>query len=330
MASKRWIWSQYDRHVMADTVASSEDPADAAIVRVHGTDKALAITTDCTPRYCAADPVEGGRQAVAEAWRNLTAVGAEPIAITDCLNFGNPERPEVMGQFVGCIDGMAEACAALAFPVVSGNVSLYNETEGRAIPPTPAVGAVGLIEDVRARAGFGTMREGDVLVLVGETRGELGAGLFMRHVENSEDGAPPHVDLAAEKRNGDFVRAEIRAGRARTVHDLSDGGLACAIAETAMASGVGAKLAHDGDVPLTAWLFGEDQARYLIAAEPKTAEAIVANAKAAGVSATVVGLAGGAEITVNGGHAVMVERLRQASEGWMPALMADIDDERAA
>ncbi|PWE17522.1 phosphoribosylformylglycinamidine synthase subunit PurL [Marinicauda salina] len=330
MASKRWIWSQYDRHVMADTVASSEDPADAAIVRVHGTDKALAITTDCTPRYCAADPVEGGRQAVAEAWRNLTAVGAEPIAITDCLNFGNPERPEVMGQFVGCIDGMAEACAALSFPVVSGNVSLYNETEGRAIPPTPAVGAVGLIEDVRARAGFGTMREGDVLVLVGETRGELGAGLFMRHVENSEDGAPPHVDLAAEKRNGDFVRTEIRAGRARTVHDLSDGGLACAVAEIAMASDVGAKLAHDGEIPLTAWLFGEDQARYLIAAEPKTAEAIVANAKTAGVSATVVGLAGGAEITVNGGHAVMVERLRQASEGWMPALMADIDDERAA
>ncbi len=322
MASKRWIWSQYDRHVMADTAASSEDPADAAIVRVHGTNKALAITTDCTPRYCAADPFEGGKQAVAEVWRNLTAVGADPIAITDCLNFGNPERPEIMGQFVGCVEGMAEACRVLAFPVVSGNVSLYNETDGKAIPPTPAVGGVGLLPDVTVRAGFGGMKDGDVVLLVGDTHGALGASLYMRHIEEREDGAPPRVDLAAEKRHGDFVRTEIRAGRAKVVHDISDGGLACAAAEMAMASGVGIKLAYNGHLPAFAWMFGEDQARYLIAADAATAETIRANAITAGVPVSVVGLAGGRHVSINGTHSIDLIALKQAHENWMPRLMA--------
>ncbi|MBV5259105.1 phosphoribosylformylglycinamidine synthase subunit PurL [Synechococcus moorigangaii CMS01] len=321
MASKRWIWGQYDRHVMADTIASSEDPADAAIVRVHGTNKALAITTDCTPRYCYADPFEGGKQAVAETWRNLTAVGADPIAITDCLNFGNPERPEIMGQFVGCVEGMAEACRALSFPVVSGNVSLYNETDGKAIPPTPAVGGVGLLPELSKRAGFGGMKEGDVVLLVGETRGELGASLYMRHVEEKEDGAPPHVDLAAEKRNGDFVRGEIRVGRARVVHDISDGGLACAVADMAMASGIGVKLAYNGSLPAYAWMFGEDQARYLIAADAATAETIRQNAITANIPVSVAGIAGGRAISINGGHALDLIRLKQAHENWLPALM---------
>ena len=322
MASRKWIWSQYDRHVMADTVAASDDPCDAAIVRIHGKTKALAITTDVTPRYCLADPFEGGKQAVAETWRNLTAAGADPIAITDCLNFGNPERPEIMGQFIGCVDGMAEACRALDFPVVSGNVSLYNETDGRAIPPTPAVGGVGLIPDVSRRGGYGGLSEGDVVMLVGETRGELGASLYLRVVESREDGRPPRVDLAAEKRNGDFVRAEIRAGRARVVHDLSDCGLGGAVAEVAMASGVGIRLAYKGELPLFAWLFGEDQARYLVAAPAADAEALLANARAAGVPVSVIGLAGGDEVSVNGGHAVSVAALTRAHEDWMPAMMA--------
>ncbi|MCC5996190.1 MAG: phosphoribosylformylglycinamidine synthase subunit PurL [Oceanicaulis sp.] len=322
MASKRWIWSQYDRHVMADTAASSEDPADAAIVRVHGSNKALAISTDCTPRYCSADPFEGGKQAVAEVWRNLTAVGADPIAITDCLNFGNPERPEIMGQFVGCVEGMAEACRVLAFPVVSGNVSLYNETDGKAIPPTPAVGGVGLLPDVNVRAGFGAMKDGDVVLLVGDAHGALGASLYLRHIEEREDGAPPRVDLAAEKRHGDFVRAEIRAGRAKVVHDISDGGLACAAAEIAMASGVGIKLAYNGALPVFAWMFGEDQARYLIAADAATAETIRANAMTAGVPVSVVGLAGGRHVSINGTHSIDLIALKQAHENWMPRLMA--------
>ncbi|HZC17957.1 MAG TPA: phosphoribosylformylglycinamidine synthase subunit PurL, partial [Caulobacteraceae bacterium] len=196
MASKRWLWEQYDRHVMADTLAESGTPSDAGIVRVHGSKKALAMTSDCTPRYVRANPFEGGKQAVAEAWRNLTAVGADPIAITDNLNFGNPERPDIMGQIVRAIDGMAEACRALDFPVVSGNVSLYNETNGAGIPPTPAVGGVGLLPDYARRAGFGGLKAGDVLVMIGETHGEMGSSLYLREILGREEGAPPPVDLA--------------------------------------------------------------------------------------------------------------------------------------
>ena len=325
MASKAWIWKQYDRHVMADTAASSEDPSDAAIVRVHGTNKALAITTDCTPRYCFADPYEGGKQAVAEAWRNLTATGADPIAITDCLNFGNPEREEIMGQFVGCVEGMAEACRALDFPVVSGNVSLYNETNGVAIPPTPAVGGVGLIPDMDQRAGFGGLTEGDILLVVGETTGMMGASVYLKVIEDREDGGAPLVDLAVEKANGDFVRGQIRAGRLTACHDISDGGLACAAADMALASDCGIKLAHEGKTPpMHGFLFGEDQARYLIAAKKEDAIAILQDAKADEIPVQVVGLAGGTAITVNGAHPLELDRLRTAWEGWMPGLMDNL------
>ena len=201
MASKRWLWEQYDRHVMADTVADSSTGCDAGIVRVHGTKKALAMTSDCTPRYVQADPYEGGKQAVAEAWRNLTAAGADPIAVTDNLNFGNPERPEIMGQIVCAIEGMAEACKALDFPVVSGNVSLYNETNGAAIPPTPTIGAVGLIPDYDLRMGYaGDEERRRCSVLIGETHGELGASLYLRELFGQETGAPPPVDLRAERK----------------------------------------------------------------------------------------------------------------------------------
>jgi len=323
LASKAWIWRQYDRHVMADTVAASDDPCDAALVRVHQTNKALALTTDVTPRYCFADPVEGGKQAVAEAWRNLTASGADPIAITDCLNFGNPERPDIMGQFVGCIEGMAQACRALDFPVVSGNVSLYNETDGRAIPPTPAVGAVGLLPDLNRRAGFGCLSAGDVLVLVGETRGHLGASLYLREIAGSEAGAPPPVDLGAERRNGDFIRSEIREHGLGVVHDLSDGGLGAAAAEMAMASGIGVRLTHEGHAPLHAWLFGEDQARYLVGMAEAAAEAFITRASKAGVSVQLIGQAGGDAVTVNGAHAAPLDAIRAAHEGFLPELMAD-------
>ena len=325
MASKAWIWKQYDRHVMADTAASSEDPSDAAIVRVHGTNKALAITTDCTPRYCFADPYEGGKQAVAEAWRNLTATGADPIAITDCLNFGNPEREEIMGQFVGCVEGMAEACRALDFPVVSGNVSLYNETNGVAIPPTPAVGGVGLIPDMDQRAGFGGLTEGDILLVVGETTGMMGASVYLKVIEDREDGGAPLVDLAVDKAHGDFVRGQIRAGRLTACHDISDGGLACAAADMALASDCGIKLAHEGKTPpMHGFLFGEDQARYLIAAKKEDAIAILQDAKADEIPVQVVGLAGGTAITVNGAHPLELDRLRTAWEGWMPGLMDNL------
>ncbi|THD61505.1 phosphoribosylformylglycinamidine synthase subunit PurL [Phenylobacterium sp.] len=319
MASKRWLWEQYDRHVMADTLEDSATGADAGIVRVHGTKKALAVTSDVTPRYVQADPYEGGKQAVAEAWRNLTAVGADPIAITDNLNFGNPERPEIMGQIVRAIEGMAEACRALDFPVVSGNVSLYNETNGAAIPPTPTVGAVGLIADYARRADFGSLTGGETLILVGETRGHLGASMYLRELLDREDGAPPPVDLAVERRNGDFVRNLILSGQASVVHDLSDGGLIAAAAEMALASRVGVQLMNREDIPAQAWLFGEDQGRYLLAVHG--ADAALAAAEASGVPARVVGEAGGDVIAVPGLFSLALERLRTAHEGWLPGFM---------
>jgi phosphoribosylformylglycinamidine synthase II len=318
MASKRWIWEQYDRHVMADTLEDSATGADAGIVRVHGSRKALAVTSDVTPRYVLADPYEGGKQAVAEAWRNLVAVGAEPIAITDNLNFGNPERPEIMGQIVRATDGMAEACRALDFPVVSGNVSLYNETNGAAIPPTPTVGGVGLIADYARRADFSSLRAGMSLVLIGETRGELGASMYLREVLGREDGAPPPVDLAAERRHGDLVRKLIEDGAVGVCHDLSDGGLAAAAAEMALASGVGATLDLIGDEP-HAELFGEDQARYLLAVAD--AAPVLAAAKAAGAPARVVGQALGEAISARGLFDLPLAKLRQAHEAWMPTYM---------
>ena len=321
MASKRWLWEQYDRHVMADTLEDSATGADAGIVRVHGTKKALAMTSDVTPRYVQADPYEGGKQAVAEAWRNLTAVGAEPIAITDNLNFGNPERPEIMGQIVRAIEGMAEACRALDFPVVSGNVSLYNETNGSAIPPTPTVGAVGLIADYAHRADFASMKSGDALILIGETVGELGASMYLREVLGREDGAPPPVDLAVERRHGDFVRNLIQSGQVSAAHDLSDGGLIAALAEMALASQVGAQLLADADAPDHAWLFGEDQARYLVAT--RGADALLAAAEASGVPARIVGEAGGDVLARPGLFSLPLAKLRAAHEGWMPSFMGD-------
>jgi phosphoribosylformylglycinamidine synthase II len=320
-ASKRWLWEQYDRHVMADTLHDSSTGADAGIVRVHGTKKALAVTSDCTPRYVQADPYEGGKQAVAEAWRNLTAVGADPIAITDNLNFGNPERPEIMGQIVRAIDGMAEACRALDFPVVSGNVSLYNETNGAAIPPTPTVGAVGLLSDASKRCGYGGMKPGDVVALIGDTKGELGSSLYLREILGREDGAPPQVDLAAEKRNGDLVRGLIREGRVHAVHDLSDGGLLVAAAEMALASRVGLFIDDLPEGAAQAVLLGEDQARYLIALPQEVLDMLDEAAVDAGVRYHVLGRAGGCEVAVKDLFAIDLEDLRTAHEGWMPAYM---------
>ena len=324
-ASKRWLWEQYDRHVMADTLHDSATGADAGIVRVHGTKKALAVTSDCTPRYVQADPYEGGKQAVAEAWRNLTAVGADPIAITDNLNFGNPERPEIMGQIVRAIDGMAEACRALDFPVVSGNVSLYNETNGSAIPPTPTVGAVGLLPDYAKHIGYGGAKSGDVLALIGATVGELGASLYLREILGREDSAPPPVDLAVEKGNGDLVRGLIREGMLSAVHDLSDGGLLVAAAEMALSSGVGLHLTPQGDAPMLALMFGEDQGRYLLSLPPDRLDMLDAKAAAAGVFYEVVGQVGGCELAFSDSDgpftAIDLDDLRTAHEGWMPAYM---------
>ena len=321
LSAKRWVWEQYDHTVMADTVQAPG--GDAAVVRVHGTDKGLALTTDCTPRYCAADPVQGGRQAVAEAWRNLTAVGARPLAITDCLNFGSPERPEIMGQFVGAIAGMAQACRALDFPVVSGNVSFYNETSGRAVQPTPTVGGVGLIEELRQMTRLALGEEGLELILIGAGRGHLGASLYLRELHGVEAGPPPPVALDEERRHGDLVRALIRRGQVRACHDVGDGGLLVAVAEMALAGGIGATLAAPASAaaPHAIW-FGEDQGRYVLAVEPHAAEAVLAASGEAGVAACRLGTSGGNHLTLEGGDTISLTGLRQAHEGWLPAYMA--------
>ena len=322
IASKRWIWEQYDRHVMSDTVDSSQSGGDAAIVRIHGTNKAVAITTDCTPRYVEADPYEGGKQCVAETWRNLTCVGADPIAITDCLNFGNPERPEIMGQFVGAIEGMNEACHAFDYPVVSGNVSLYNETNGQAIPPTPAVGGVGLIPDLHKFATLKGAQTGDTLILIGDTTGWLGASIYLAEILSREDGAPPPVDLSVEKLNGDYVRKLIRNRRVNAVHDLSDGGLAVAACEMAFGSGVGMALSAPPSGKRHGWLFGEDQARYLLAVEKNSVNPVISTAKAKGISATIVGTVGGNRIQAADAFDVSLDKLLAANEAWLPNLMS--------
>ena len=321
IASKRWVWEQYDRHVMADTVDSSQSGGDAAIVRIHGSNKAIAITTDCTPRYVEADPFEGGKQAVAETWRNLTCVGADPIAITNCLNFGNPERPEIMGQFVGALEGMNAACKALDYPVVSGNVSLYNETNGQAIPPTPAIGGVGLIPKLNYFATIQGAKVGDTLILIGDTLGWLGASLYLSIIRSNDGGAPPPTDLEAEKRNGNYIRKLIRNRRVHAVHDCSDGGLAIAACEMAFASNIGLQLSGAIDLPTHAWLFGEDQGRYLIAVEQHSVNPILSTAESIGVSAQIVGKVGGDHIIADKAFNFALSDLRSHYENWLPNLM---------
>jgi phosphoribosylformylglycinamidine synthase len=318
LCSRRWIWDQYDSLVNGQTV-QRPGGADAAVVRIEDHDRALAMTTDCTPRYCLADPEEGGKQAVAEAWRNITAVGALPLAITDNMNFGNPEKPEIMGQFASAVRGMAAACIALDFPVVSGNVSLYNETEGRAILPTPAIGGVGVLEKAAQAVGLAMPTKGD-LVLLGDTQGWLGQSLWLREIAGREEGAPPPVDLVAERRNGDFVRGRILAGEVLASHDCADGGLLVALAEMAMGSGIGARLspAPEG-IPAHGFWFGEDQARYVLAVADGAA--LIAKAKAAGVQARLIGTAGGGDLVLPDGTAISVSKLVAAHEATLPALM---------
>ncbi|NOD63444.1 MULTISPECIES: phosphoribosylformylglycinamidine synthase subunit PurL [unclassified Ruegeria] len=297
-AGKQWVYEQYDTMVMAD---SARTPGlGAGMVRVHGTDKVLAFTSDVTPRYVRANPVEGGKQAVAEAYRNLTAVGAKPLATTDNLNFGNPEKPEIMGQFVGAIQGIGAAVGALDMPIVSGNVSLYNETDGQAILPTPTIGAVGLLSHSDEIIG-NEVREGHVALIIGETKGHLGQSALLAEVFNREDGDAPHVDLDAEKRNGDFIRANREMVKACT--DLGDGGLALAAFELAEAAGVGVHL----DEAPTEFLFGEDQARYLVACNFDQAEALMIAAGQAGVPLVSVGRFTGDSVKVGGSEAPLAE-----------------------
>jgi phosphoribosylformylglycinamidine synthase len=316
MCSRRWVWEQYDHLIQSNT--AQIPGGDAGVVRIRG-NKAIAVATDVTPRYVEADPFEGGKQAVAECWRNLTAVGSLPIAITDNLNFGNPERPEIMGQFVKAIEGISAACRALDFPVVSGNVSLYNETNGQGILPTPAIGGIGLLEDLTKMATLAFKSASDDILLIGGHGTHLGQSIYLREVLGREEGAPPPVDLAIEKRNGDFVRNLINTSQVSAVHDVSDGGLGLAVIEMSLASGLGASLQ-----PLThEQLFGEDQARYVVTCAPSATAAITAAAGKAGIAVDRIGhVTADATLNIAGGPSISLDQLRSAHEGWFPAYMS--------
>ncbi len=313
-ASKRWIWEQYDHLIGGNTIR--RPGGDAAVVRLDDGPKGLAITTDCNPHYCLADPVLGGMQAVAECYRNLSAVGAEPLALTDNLNFGNPERPEIMGQIVGCLQGIGQAALVLGTPIVSGNVSLYNETSGQAILPTPVVGAVGLLPDVAVAGTSALSAPGLTLMLVGKTSGWLGASAYARTILGTEDGAPPPVDPQVELRHGTFVRSLVRDQLIAAAHDLAEGGLLVALAEMCLAGGMGASIALP-DGPAHAIAFGEDQGRYLIA----TAAPDAVIARCNGVPLVRLGTSGGDALTVTGHGSTSVAALRAAHDGWLPAFM---------
>ena len=328
LCSRRWIWEQYDHTVMGDTVI--EPGGDAALVRVHGTNRGLAISTDVTPRYVKADPRMGGKQAVAETFRNICATGAAPLAITNCLNFGNPERPEIMGQFVGAVEGIAEASEVLGYPVVSGNVSLYNETNGQAIPPTPAIGGVGVIEDATKAVRVGGAEMGEELIAVGVTRGHLGQSIYLRDLFGIVDGAPPPVDLEAERRNGELVRKLIDEGLITACHDVSDGGLLVAAAEMALAAGRGVNLHTPVKQRQAAFWFGEDQGRYLVAATPSAADTLLLKAAMAGVQASRLGRFGGPDIILDDKDAVSLLDLSDIFEFRLKDYMnAEIEKESA-
>lgn len=323
LASRRWIYEQYDCDVMADTLIGPG--GDAALVRVHGTDKALAVTTDCTPRYVDADPFEGGTQAVAEAWRNICATGAIPLAVTNNLNFGNPEKQDIMAQIVGSVNGMGKACKVLNTPVVSGNVSLYNETDGEAIQPCPVIGMVGLIDNWKQAVGAGFTAPDKAIFVIGQTAemtdGWLGNSVFARVIAEREGGAPPPVDLDKEKAHGQFVQAQITAGQITTCHDIGDGGLLVAVAEMALSGAVGAALSHpDGDTVL-AWAFGEDQARYIVQVDD--AEAFAALLAEQGIDGCQIGTTSAHQtLTVGQNVTISIEELRTRHEGKLPQMMA--------
>ena len=313
LCSRKWIWEQYDHMVMADTIV--RPGSDAAVVRVHGTNKAIAMTTDCSPTYCKHNSFEGGKHAVVETWRNLVASGALPIAITDCMNFGNPEKPEIMGEFVECIRGMTEACNSLNYPVISGNVSFYNETNGEGIYPTPSIGGVGLIKDLNNTTTIALKEEGNFICVIGETNNHLGNSQFMSIVKGKENGSTPTVNLQEELKNGRFILNLINQKFIKSVHDIGEGGLLVAVAEMCIAGNLGVNLGLKAEFP-HGYYFGEDQARYLIEISKDHFDKIKTLALEQNVFIDEIGMVQGNSLKINNLGTVSINDLNENHKMW--------------
>ncbi|MBL6782302.1 MAG: phosphoribosylformylglycinamidine synthase subunit PurL [Alphaproteobacteria bacterium] len=327
LASRRWVYEQYDRHVMADTVI--ESGGDAALVRVHGTNRGLAVTTDCTQRYVLADPYQGAMQAVAEAYRNITATGAKPLATTNNLNFGNPEKSAIMGQIVGSIKGMGAACSALNVPVVSGNVSLYNETDGQAIAPAPVIGMIGVIPNIKDAITIALKQAGETLYIIGQSQdaadGWLSNSVYAHVIAyNDTASAPPPVDLGSEQKHGEYIRHLITHHLVSAVHDIGDGGALSALVEMAMAGNIGVNLTLEADQMTHGWAFGEDQGRYLVASTDPTA--LEAAAARYDVNIQKIAMTSDdRQLKLGSNDIISIEELNSVYENWLPELMGSKD-----
>ena len=314
-SKKSWVWEQYDHMVMTDTI--QKPGGDSAVVRYHGKNKGIAATVDCVPRYCKAHPKSGAMQAVCETWRNLISVGAQPIAITNCLNFGNPEKKEIMGQFVESINGMKEACETLDYPVISGNVSLYNETNGIAIYPTPTIGGVGLLKNINNMMTFNFKNTENIIAIIGQTSGHLSQSALIYDIIGDKKGPPPQINLKEEKKNGLFVSEIIKRKLVNAVHDVSHGGIIVTIAEMCMASNIGAKITVSGsNTDKIKYLFSEDQARYLIEINKKNLDKIKNIAKTKNVIFNIIGKTQSEIFEVENDFKISIKELRKKNESW--------------
>ncbi len=311
LSSRKWIWEQYDHMVMADTVV--RPGSDAAVVRVHGTNKGLAMSTDCSPVYCKHNPYEGGKHAVVETWRNIIASGALPIAITDCMNFGNPEKPEIMGQFVECIRGMGDACLKLNYPVVSGNVSLYNETNGEGIYPTPAIGGVGLIKDLSNVKTLSLKEDGNFLCVVGKTANHLGSSKYISIIQSKEEGGTPEINLDTELKNGNFVMDAINQKLIASAHDVGEGGILIAISEMCISGNLGITIEIETDFP-HGYFFAEDQSRYLLEVKPNNYDECKKLANSNNVHFEKIGIVGGDKISIKNIGEQQISTLKSSFE----------------
>jgi len=319
LCSRKWVWEQYDHMVMTDTILIPG--GDSAIIRVHGTNKGLSITSDSTPRYCLSDPIEGGKQAVAEAWRNLIAVGSRPIAITDCMNFGNPEKEEIMGQFAGVVKGMIMSCNELDFPVVSGNVSLYNETNGKGINPTPVIGGVGVINNLDIFADHNFKRKDDIIIIIGKTDGHLSQSIYATELLNINTGLPPKVNLAEEKKNGLTIKSLIESSLVDTSHDVSDGGILIALTEMAIKNNIGFEIETDKSNSHR-FLFGEDQGRYIVSIKEKNLIKVKKILEENNVIYTIAGVTVDKIIKVNE-EKIHIDMIKEIYENWFTRYLSE-------